>query len=821
MSEPEEEPVHQLESELTTVEKDTVREQSSSLEDPEDSKESEADASPDGSVNVGTIKAYEANVIGSQSIVVQWMKDAEQHIDNPHEERRMLSAEFFEKLDPESVHGSLGKILFINEEVESVVGQLERNRIVLLVGDTGIGKTQLATACAGVLLRGMSSLKALWRSRLPLDSTVRGDLPHLFSRGGTFERSVVIVSDCFRFRNPEMLRMATSSDRTSRENLRESLKKQGAYLLLTSDEDSCLPPLHRAFRELRVQVFGPDEQMLRSHFLERADAQIHEAGLEEREALELKRRLGERLELHWSKLWKALKGVSGIEVFIQLQLLTYLESPDPDRALELALEKSQRLDSLVDDVRKQGPEAFSALVAMALCQTDARTDAIPWLTFEQIRRRVRAAFERDLRTEEEPRELSSLCSEAETLALLGVKDIRTDAGHFLRFEQGDRAVRTWASLFHVGRRALAVVEPMLDEICRNGGGRLRRQAARALVRIGSLDPEGTILNRLRGFLKQAKVRNDPQIESARWILRAVFSTNDSPLREPCLAHLDSLLKDSRAARVEMGVLALGAIGDLELEIGLDRLRLIVERRLASGLGRLEEKVGVFEDLKAKLPASLWNRAMGDISSQEHNLLVFAYLAELFGEEEEYRVLTACQYVIVGWIFQHGAAPVLEGLSVWMPPGEEGASAAILAMIFLRTNINDALSVLGRVKIQRDGEEGAWNRLLLDCEESEAGSRAVSRFLFKIYLGCLYFPLEPGQVFTSHLWARIRSLVEDCEDSTAHTQALIRLWRQLARMPHLEFQRGLSDLLDDYEFEHLQEPRKVLEEIRAALNPSSE
>ncbi len=761
------------------------------------------------SVGVGTIHGEGTQVIGNQ------IHELHAHLETTFGEGfaayRPLGAQDFESFSSLQVRDRLRHLVFDRAEVQALVDALRDLRVVLLVAPKETGKSQLAIAAAGVLVSLEGDL-TVWRSTQAIDRTREVDLQHLVSEEKDFNRSVILLRDALHHGNPDLNRWVAAADQMTLQRLQKTLTINQSFLILTCDSEKC-PDLRGDFRSFQIRARGPGTAERKRHLEHRAKARIERADLEEGIRETLRARLADRMETHGDSLLEGLSTIGLVERFVEIWLVDYLQELDPDEALANVLNNVDRLDRVLQQAADRGVEDLALLLALIFCQSGLPGEAVEWSVFDHIRQVVLETLSRE-RCLDGPRDLRVLCAETEQLERYEAESVHSSEGAFLRFRDESRVDRLWAALLESGRRLLSLLEPELVRLCQAEGvpPALRRHAAQALVALGRVGPAAALAQRLNRWLNSASELGEPPLEAARWFLRAVFTKGSSHLQALCLERVDGLLNHSQGKRAQTGIFALFAIGELQLPLAAKRLRGVLQT-LAPRLDLLRAFDQEVRGRDARIGQLTDDRSFRETVAEIHQGILSRVLVELFEPREGFRILGASQYVLIGWIFRHGAGEVIPELNRWMPDGDEGPLAALLSLIFLRTDVNSALEVLGRVAIKRTGEEFTWDPLLFSASGSSDGAKNLAAFLFKIYRGSLAYPSDMARTLQASLWRQIETWIWAAENEESHRAVFLNIWHALSRSHHREFRGQLSDLLGRYELSSIDRPENILVELR--------
>lgn len=770
---------------------DTIEEPSAESRSPEESIPEDSDSAT-VDVNVSGLHGDHAQVIGTQH---QEFHQTDQHWNVFLQEkadalvRRNLSMEALECFSEDHILEHRRDLIADRAELLNLTTQLEDKRWVILEAEAGVGKTQLSILTAAALL-DRAGISKLWRNRIPIDKSLDVDLESLIQDNSRdLKGSLIVLRDAFQQDNIDLNRLALESDSLTAQRLQQTLLECNAFLILTRDRGGS-DALSSHLSSYRFEAKGPDSETKREFLRARGMTLIPDPKQEEPTESPQKRflKLVEANGLSWVEI---LGGVGVISTFLTSHLHEILESQNPQAVVEAFVARRNRVDHWIEDHRDD-LEVQALLVALALSHSHPSRDAVKWRVFERFRLRILQKLRQDLGIDE-PRSPACLVDEPLLFDRFEVALFEDQKGLFLHFEDPERIDQLWASLLGPGRRLLATAEPVLAQICTEHDTGSAQTAAYALVRLGRLDPNGFVLSRLSRWMTLGYGEDHRAIRATRHLLRAATESGSTYLIHQCAHRVVERLKRKDLKRVEAGLWALAAIGDARLQKAMGHLRDVVDERLVPALEALREV-----DMQRRLKELEVSRSSGDRQlsralSKVNEVLLVQLLAQLFKDSGSQRIYGACSHILAGWILEHGAIQIFKALDRWMPDGDEGYEAAILAMMFIGSpDISIFETLRSFPEPQSSGQP--IDRVVYGARKTPNGVSVWAKFLFKLYLGIRHLPPLFQRVLRRGLWTEVETHVEQAILNPHQGPATSELLQRLKRMPDLEFQDQVEDLL---------------------------
>lgn len=646
--------------------------------------------------------------------------------------RRDLGRDDFEVFSLDQLLTIDKTIVAPEPEVERVVLALSRRRVALIAGERGLGKAAIAHVAAGRIALLDSSLREALVATGP-DARVRVKPEALFDERKGLLRSVVVLEDALDGGNEDLNRLVERLDEPRLNILCQRLETTGSYLIVTIDVDrhsgktQRLEPLG-----VLVQVGPPPTEILlnllrrlaarpvgRDH-PHRSDADPECKGVIETG--------GEYLAGRLRTLPRAAEWVTRFLDAVAQGELTLTESLDRLDNRELWL-----LDEL-----PRNPPVWHFVLALALASPSPRSDGIPWLLMHRMWREVEGLIEKELGQGEEPRPrpMSRLTVNRDFLACARAEIRRSPMpmGDAVRFEEPIIAEQTWRVLLGSGRPILAVLRPRLRELVDSRERPISVVAARALGRLGEMDPSGLMLPEIDARLRPR--REDAHFEHPLLLgemLVGALSSDDPTYVAACLDRLRRATGDKSVERAEAAMVAFVPIGAALPVPVLEILWQVAQSRIGD---------------KTMVSGPLWRTVRdrvdrptrpdgAEIKGTPSRRDLERAALEVLGDRAA-KLLDALQFSLVGICFSGDPLfRVLGAMTQWMGSGESVAPW----IAFLTLRHRGLLHVLEDFPLRPpvDGGTGAaCSRIVLGADEEDEVA-TVARFLEAAHTGAGAFP----------------------------------------------------------------------------------
>lgn len=656
--------------------------------------------------------------------------------------RRELTPEDFESLGRDKLLGIDASIVVSREQLEPVVECLERHRVVFVVGERGVGKGALSQVAAGrIVAMDPSVHEALISSGL--DRDVRVKLETILERSERFVRRILLFEDAFDGENQDMERFVKRLDEPRLEVLEERLEAVGSYLLLTSEPER----LHGRGDQLQglgilTQVSPPGARALLQLLHQRKE--IRRFG-GHRDNRELDDTVEAFLESKGEELAGGLRTVPRMVYFVDHLLALVAQN-------ELSIEEAfDRMDGLEHWLLSELPPdlpTWSFVLALVLASTDPRTRWIPWFPLHYLWREVEDVIDKTLGREKDsgPKPLSRLVVDQRFLSRARAQSRRLDypLGEAVRFKDPAIADRLWRALLDPGRSIVSTLLPRLKQLVGSPDPSISVIAARALGRIGELDPRTLGPGRFEAWFDPTETQDrfDRALLLGEMLVGAAGS-DDRPYFSGSLEQLQGATGHGSLRKAERALVAFVPLGTEFPESALEILGSLIQRRLSNPekkavpLGRkVQERLDALARSK--------NPAREDRTVQLEQMETENAALEVLDDRQRC-ILGALQFALVGICFGGEPIAVLEAMRRWMRPGIPDFAPWIAFLSLRKRGVLGILEDFPLVPPPDDGtirtsdDRRACSRILLAGDEDEAIT-VVAEFLEAAYKTCEAFPL---------------------------------------------------------------------------------
>lgn len=646
----------------------------------------------------------------------------------PQAPARDLSPEHFKILEPRDLESLTDGVAFAHEDLERLEEILTGRRILVIAGEEEVGKGTMALLLAS-RLRG-SDLPRLTLCAEGLASEVRVSLDRMAGDRQAFGDRTIVFEDAFEARNRDLLRFVRALDPGRLDQLRGRLEEAGTYVIFTSDS-SRLPgeDLLHLLSNLSVlhELRGPGPDEVRRFLAERARSLSLEAvdGA-------CRSRVEAFLEQQSHRLMDDLRTIPRIARFLDSHLLQILVG---GIEIEQALRKFRhRADWLLTDLAED-PEAWSFVLALVLAQPMPTPHGVPWFQLQRLWHVLCRHLRRELRSFGPAR----LVLDSVFLEKVGAEVRRSPfSSDCVRFRAPIDPEALWEHLLGSGRALVGSVAPLLRELAEGNDFTLRECAARALGRIGRMDPRHMTYPLIHGWSHSS---SEGHHAALGLLFQGILAARDSEYGEACLYQLRRSIWNGY--QIDAGAVALREIGAVDLVLALGDLVEMLSGLLGEWKGQVRpedhEVLRLAEQLRRlQAESSGAGREWMDKGRQIATPL-------LFDSRREQAGLDAVQYALVGLCFALDPVDVLAELRDQLARRAEGRLLPLLALLFLRQG--GIADILERHKLPipllPDGAEGAktvrLGELVVALSRGTEAVRSLARVVEAVFRGTGTFP----------------------------------------------------------------------------------
>ncbi len=379
--------------------------------------------------------------------------------------------------------------LFVGDEqaIDRLAEELDRCRVLLLTGERAAGKMTTALyICTKLAQREKNLERPLLVTAL--DQNVPVDVRRIAGARDDFGRRATVFVDAFEHQNRALLTFFSRSEGIGWEQLADTLRTNGAYLIFTAFRSDIAPFRQRIAGHIAQHELAPLAPTHVAEALGRRLARMFE------KRPECTSRLHELSE-HRAAIVNALESLDVIIPFVE----EFVGAQDD---VATALRKYKNVDEWFRASVRSDFDAWCSVLTLTLAQPTPDATAISWVDFELLRRALVERIKTDDELFHKPDDNGSATSQS---ALLSFDDkpllessravIAKDPerlGDVVRFRDPAYAPELWRTLLTHYRRVLTHLVPTLREIAEGehpvGGSSLRMLAARVIGRIGEIDP---------------------------------------------------------------------------------------------------------------------------------------------------------------------------------------------------------------------------------------------------------------------------------------------------------------------------------------------
>jgi hypothetical protein len=710
---------------------------------------------------------------------------------------REMSPDQFEPWDPEQLANLQAEALFDPGEVDRLVESLCERHLLVISGEDEVGKGTLSLLVAAQAGRHRADTPRDVLYSHGLAPEVRVSLERL-SDDERFAQKFIIFRDAFASRNEDLMRFARDLDSRKLSWLSRRLETAGIFVILTSDADrvpgpDALPRL-KSFSVLH-EVVGPGRAALLRDLHRRAELRWRACAQEG-----LREKVAEVLIHHAERVVDELRTVPRIVRFVEAYLL---EVANSDLPLEHALSRVRnRADWLLSEMAED-PATWSFALALILAQPLPSPNGVPWHQFFQLWQAVTRHLRRELRLRHEPRSPKELVVDCTLLDRVRaeIRRASTPAADIIQFHDSLNPTLLWEDLLGPGRALLSSLVPLLTELAEKGDFCLRECTARALGRIGRLDPASILFPLIYAWSNPDRDFHH-HVALGRLFQGMLESGEENGmLREECMRQLRHFALSRRGDKIWPGVVALREIGRIDLRLALRELVEILVRELEERLGSLSaedrEWLRTYEELRREVEKT---RSGGREENRRVDEALEIVTPLLFTPGEQ-KVLAGAQYALVGLCFALSPTRVLTELHCLLRERGEGKLSPLVTLLLLRTN--GIADILERNKtplslpVDEPGTPGrtvALSDFILMAVYEDEGGRHLANLLERVYIGAEEFPGLICRSFRSKLLALLKFWVGDSCPLPVPRETCVELLSELLASQNLELREVIFDFL---------------------------
>jgi hypothetical protein len=392
----------------------------------------------------------------------------------------------------------------------------------------------------------------------------------------------------------------------------------------------------------------------------------------------------------------------------------------------------------------------------------------------------------------------------------------------IQFQSSVDPSALWEVLLGPGRSLVSSLVPLLLKLADEGDFSLREVAARALGRIGRVDPVNLVFPLIQRWSEpDAPYRH--RIALGR-MLQGVFGGRCAEYRELCLRQFryTSLWRSGKG--VWPGAVALREIGRLDLALAVRELVDLLGRGLRDRPGHVSrldrEFLRVYEE-KRRSEAKAEGHAREEDQLREALELATPVM---FSGEEELHALAAVQFSLMGLCLAGSPIRVLAELCRRLREKAEGKLLPLLTLLFLRTDgIADLLERNKTSVPVTEAEEGtaavtvSINDLVYFASFEDGAVESLYGILATVFHGAEEFPGLIARSFKGRFALLLKSLAKDAVQLPNVQQACADLFACLLAAEDRDLKEMVFQMLKR-EPDFTKEGSKLAELARGALIP---
>ncbi|MEM7251943.1 MAG: hypothetical protein AAF493_11000 [Pseudomonadota bacterium] len=736
----------------------------------------ETDASTNTTVNVRADGSEHIHAIGSQ--VVNYFTETRASVPT----RLKLGA--FQAFSFQAIEARCQAVHFTEESLTESVSTLRRNRVLLIGGESEVGKGALAFSIAGALL-GEHQEGRLYLQR-NLEATINFDLKDLKDPEGGGAPYVVLLKDAFARGNRSLSRLGESLDADFVKAWGDLLTRMNCYVVLTADDDS-LPETwvngSRSFNfSLTPTAYKHPERTITERF--------------------------SRPDSEWTPraaatIYARLKTLPRSVAFVA-EYKAQIESEDAvedrDRLIGDALSQYENLERwFLAELFESHPAAWCMAVASVIGAADKATQGFPWIDAYSLSTMV-AKHLRKLHPGWDP-ERKALAPQSE-LTLLAPARLEAVSGdsqiaaqpHLVTFRDPSYEERLWDVLTSQGRPLLTDLIPLLDSLLTEPSPDLRLAAASALGRIGEIDGGGIIYPIVRRLSESDRWQDHV---SLGYLLLGALSTQKDPYIQAIVGAVEKYTIKQRQKRVAPYMLAMREVAFNDLRFAIDNVLEAVERHLLRSFVKFNATEKEWQGFVTRLSSAarevgLWMDA--DARSALGQIATIDSTAQAF-DKSALELINWASYALTGMCFGRGPIDVAIEVRRRLRRADDHTAAVAAFLMFKGDGVFDTLENFPAY-VDLDGRRfyAHTPRVVVALADSPTSAEGFADFVISAYeaLGSLAGSLSRWHrvLIVAYLerWAIFAVKTE------RGTAAIARVLKRIVNGPSPELAAGVSNFL---------------------------
>jgi len=692
-------------------------------------------------------------------------------------------------------------------EIERLRSLLSAQRILVLSGESGLGKTTTAIYLSSSLPKGAGSGHGTMKSQetylIPsLDRLVRIDLHEIFESGETTNR-VAIFQNAFTRGNLDLRNFFHQLNEFSLAEFAVKLERANSYLIFTTTTPEASLFLHGHNNgDLQHELKHPGDDLL-SLGLEKRLAHLERAAKPAPERLQELQK-PEHRDIIIARLKTMPRIVRFVESYLRIDSTIGIGAD-----LDEAIRQFEDITHWFQQELAADFETWCFTLALGLTQYSSDSEGVPWVDFEYLHREVARCLKRDpalfpskrTLTEQplsEPSEFTPNLTDDVYLDKCRAKVIKDPNGlaDLVGFCEESYPRKLWEILLRHHRRILTILLPRLREIAEDHSAetdsRQRELCARIIGRIGEIDPDRVTLSVMNRWIDSDDVRQRANIGS---LYEGILASDAERYRTYFLDLLKSLTvsalpneelseedRKEEKDRLLTAIAVYAKIGAYDLASAMDGLKSIAQNKLVSVMEEVHRIGRLVERTEKEF-------AQQTSTDQALGLLIFEEMLKDLAERlyaQQGSTFVGVQYALSSLCLSTDPISVFKELRIWLESSNR-ATGGLVALMFL---IKDGIaSTLESIQIDLSSNESSspqrktCNPITAILTSGQEAVTEMARFLVTIFEAFSVTFFLPKQVqdylrksFLSHLttWIEEALPIEGCRNAMA--DLLIELMR---------------------------------------------